>query len=111
MRIATGAKITLKWANEFRGHKSPHLTYKGNTIELTAGNDDDVTVYQEGKDLYVLTRNYGLGYVGLSIYNKADLAEAGDVFFQNPDQLELPKADPLDYSAPYLIRALSQYIY
>ena len=39
------------------------------THKIGAGLDDDLDVYREGPETYVLSRNFGLEYVGLEIFN------------------------------------------
>ena len=57
-------------------------------IPIGAGTSDHIGVYERGGLLYVLSRNYGLGYIGLAAYEVNTGEEAGEVFLQNDWDLE-----------------------
>ena len=48
------------------------------THKLSAGADDDLDVYREGQETYILSRNSRMDYMGLEIFSGAD--KVGDVF-------------------------------
>jgi hypothetical protein len=60
------------------GHHNPHknliIHYRGKRYELEcgAGSDDSVSVFREGKIVFVLVVNTSLPYVGLDEYNLDD---------------------------------------
>jgi hypothetical protein len=55
--------------------RSGHHTHK-----LSAGYSDDIHVYREGSETYVLSTNSRLGYVGLEVFEGAD--KAGAIFLE-----------------------------
>lgn len=50
------------------------------THKLSAGYDDDVDVYREGSETYILTTNPRLGYIGLEVFGGAD--KTGEIFVE-----------------------------
>ncbi len=48
--------------------------------KLSAGYGDNLDVYREGTETYVLSRNPQLGYVGLEVFEGA--LKLGDIFLQ-----------------------------
>jgi len=108
MRIATSARLTKDYADEYVGHKSYFIEYKGKRAQLDSGFNDTVEVYQDKDLFYVLTKNWTLGYLGLEQFSK-EMEPRGEVFFQNTGELELRK-EPLEYTSPYLIKVLTEYI-
>ena len=50
------------------------------THRLSAGYQDDIAVYREGKQTFVLSRNPRLAYVGLEIFEGAE--KQGSIFLQ-----------------------------
>ena len=55
------------------------------THKLSAGYSDDIDVYREGMETYVLSSNPSLDYVGLEIFEGPE--KQGSVFFQG-DQVK-----------------------
>jgi hypothetical protein len=50
------------------------------THKLSAGYQDDIDVYREGKETFVLSRNPRLDYVGLEVFEGAE--KQGEIFLQ-----------------------------
>jgi len=78
------------------------MTYN---VTIDAGTSDDVDVYHEGNTLYVLSRNYGLDYVGLELIENGEIV--GEVFFQYAENADVN----LDAAPWNIIKQLSEYIY
>ena len=77
------------------------------THKLSAGYEDEIHVYREHWDTFVLTQNFRLGYVGLEVFNGND--SIGDIFLQGDDVTEILGKDDL---APFtIIRRLKDYVY
>ena len=82
---------------------------------IAAGDGDDIEVRQEKDIIYVLCRNYSLGYIGLEVFLKQpqqinQLVFVGEVFLQDESDIEEvlgPKG--IDYSTATCIRRLEQY--
>ncbi len=55
------------------------------THKLSAGYQDDIDVYREGKETFVLSRNPRLDYVGLEIFEGPE--KQGSIFLQG-DQVK-----------------------
>ena len=55
------------------------------THKLSAGYQDDIDVYREGKETFVLSRNPRLDYVGLEVF--AGPVKQGSIFLQG-DQVK-----------------------
>ncbi len=60
------------------------ITFKdksgSHTHKLSAGYQDDIDVYREGSETFVLSRNSMLDYVGLEIFEKRE--KQGEIFLQ-----------------------------
>ena len=87
------------------------ITYRDrlgkHTHKLSAGYEDDIHVYREHGDTFVLTRNFRLGYVGLEVFNGNE--SVGNIFLQGDDVTEILGRDDL---APFtIIRRLKDYVY
>lgn len=77
------------------------------THKISAGHSDDIEVYREFDETYVLAQNRSLGYVGLEIFSGADTA--GDMFLQGDSVNEVLGRDDL---APFtIVRRMRKYIY
>ena len=50
------------------------------THKLSAGYSDDIDVYREGKEIFVLSRNHHLDYVGLEVFDGPE--KQGSIFLQ-----------------------------
>ena len=88
-------KITFRDKNGIHHHK------------LSAGYDDDIYVYREHQQTFILTQNPRLGYVGLEVF-EAD-AKSADIFLEAHQVIEVLARDDL---APFtMIRRLCDYLY
>jgi hypothetical protein len=83
------------------------LTYKNNTVTISAGYSDSISVYEEDKVIYILTYNDRLRYIGLEIVEENTIV--GDIFLQSPEEVIGPNwENKADYN---LIKILRNYIY
>lgn len=102
----------------YNPHENIVVHYRRRRYELKSGHGtrDAVDVFRRGDYYYVLSRNYGLPYVGMSTY---DLSTAdhegmvepyGSVFLQESERVEetLGKRGE-DKSAAWIIRVLEEY--
>jgi hypothetical protein len=88
-------KITFRDKNGIHHHK------------LSAGYDDDVYVYREHQETFILTQNSRLGYVGLEVF-EGDTKSA-DIFLEAHQVIEVLGKDDL---APFtMIRRLCDHLY
>lgn len=79
-------------------------------MPLAAGSNDDIDVRTEGDEIYVLTRNYSLGYIGLEVFTKEG-SQIGDIFCQSEEEArELLGPNGLNYSVATCIRRLNNYV-
>ncbi len=76
------------------------------THTLSAGHSDDLHVYREDTETYVLSLNHSLGYVGLQVFTGAD--ETGDIFLQDGQVEEI--LGSLEYAPYTIIRRLREYV-
>ncbi len=76
------------------------------THTLNAGYEDDLYVYREDCETYVLSLNSRLGYVGLQVFDGSD--EAGEIFLQDGQVEEA--LGHLDYAPYTIIRRLREYV-
>jgi hypothetical protein len=78
------------------------------THTIGAGHSDTLDVYRDGKETFVLVRNFGMGYVGLEGF-KGD-EKIGNVFLQSDYEVKeiVGNIDLMPYT---LIRRMAQYIY
>jgi hypothetical protein len=86
------------------------ITYRDrfgkHTHKLTAGYWDDLDVYREGNETYILSSNPKLGYVGLEVFEGPD--KTGEMFVQEEQVKEVLGRDDL---APFnAIRRLREHI-
>jgi len=87
------------------------LVIGNRVMPISAGHGDDIDVRTEGGEVFVLARNYRMGYVGLEVFD-AEGERVGDIFIQSEDEAkELMGPQGIHYSAPYCIRLLLNYIY
>ena len=76
------------------------------THKLDAGYGDTMDVYREAGVTYVLSRNSGLGYIGLQAFEGEE--KSGDMFLESEQAEDILGRDDL---APYtIIRRLIDYI-
>jgi hypothetical protein len=74
---------------------------------LSAGYSDDICVYRENQQTFILTQNPRLGYVGLEVFEGDDKSE--DIFLEAHQVIEVLGRDDL---APLtVIRRLCDYLY
>jgi len=72
-----------------------------------AGYSDTIDVYREGQETFVLTRNFGLGYIGLEIFDGQILV--GEMFIQNDSEVE-ELVGSIDLTPYTIINRLAQCI-
>ena len=77
------------------------------THKLSAGTDDVLDVYREGKETFVLSTNPRLGYMGLEVFEGAD--KAGDIFLERHHVKEVLGRD--DLALFTIIKRLKNYVY
>ena len=61
--------------------------------KLSAGYQDDIDVYREGKETFVLSRNPRLDYVGLEVFDGSE--QQGSIFLQGDQVKEVLGAGKL----------------
>jgi hypothetical protein len=84
----------------FRDKKGVHH------CKLSAGYQDDIYVYREHQETFILTQNLRLGYVGLEAFEGDD--KSGDIFLEAHQVIEVLARDDL---APFtIIRRLKDYV-
>lgn len=76
------------------------------TYTLSAGYDDDLYVYREATETYVLSLNHRLEYVGLQVFEGSD--GQGEIFLQDSQVEEV--LGHLDYAPYTIIRRLREYV-
>jgi len=76
------------------------------THKLDTGYSDTMDIYREGGVTYVMSRNSGLGYIGLQAFEGAEIA--GDMFLESEQVKSILGRNDL---APFtIIRRLIDYI-
>lgn len=72
-------------------------------VVISAGSADDVDVFVEGDNLYVLSSNKRFGYVGLEVFAR-DGSEVGNIFVQNDEDkiLDLIPINRAKHLAQYI---------
>ena len=74
--------------------------------KLSAGYEDDIYVYREHQQTFILTQNHRLGYVGLEVFE--DDGKAGDIFLEAHQVSDVLGRDDL---APFtIIRRLRDFV-
>lgn len=86
------------------------ITYRDrsgrHTHKLSAGYWDDIDVYRDGSETYVLTGNPKLGYIGLEVFEGPD--KTGEIFVQEEQVKDVLGRDDL---APFnAIKRLREHI-
>ena len=77
-----------------------------NTHKISAGYRDEIDVYREHDETFVLSQNTGLGYVGLEVFTGCE--KTGNIFLESYNVAETLGRDEL---APFtIIRRLMEYI-
>ncbi len=78
------------------------------TKKLSSGYSDDISVYRQEDDTYVLSTNFRLGYVGLEVFNK-DSEES--IFLEEYQANEVFGRDDWNEMMPQeIIRTLIEYL-
>lgn len=93
-------------------HNPPNaMRWKRKKIILACGGSDDVSIFTEKGDVYVLSTNSRYGYAGLEHFSvdSQDAGVVGNCFFQDVCQ-ELEIKDFFDKSDCWQRRVLMQYI-
>lgn len=76
------------------------------THKLSAGYWDDIDVYRDGSETYILSSNRSIGYFGLEVFEGPD--KTGEIFVQEAQVQEVLGRDDL---APFnAIRKLREYV-
>jgi len=76
------------------------------THKLNAGYRDDIYVYRDNGQTYILTNNPYLGYVGLEVFNGDE--HTGDLFLEYYNLIEvLGRCDLAPFT---IIRRLKEYV-
>ena len=90
-----------------RARKLMYRDKKGaHAVTISAGDSDSVDVYREGSEVFVLSRNNNLGYIGLEVFKDGEAV--GDVFFEGEAAAGiLGRGNPPSLS---IIKRLSEYI-
>lgn len=75
------------YKTDFIFHRAGYMQHSqiqiGNDmITVGAGNDDDVQVYRDKHNIYVLTENQRFDYIGLERFNRETLDSEFDIFMQ-----------------------------
>jgi hypothetical protein len=86
------------------------ITYRDrfgkHTHKLSAGYWDDIDVYREGTETYILSSNPKLGYIGLEVFEGPD--KIGEIFVQEEQVKEVLGSEDL---APFnAIKRLREHI-
>jgi hypothetical protein len=76
------------------------------THKLSAGYSDDIDVYRDDLDTFILSRNSRLGYVGLEVFEGAD--KVGEIFLENHQVKEVLECE--DLAPVNAIKRLLEYI-
>lgn len=112
-----GFKIEKETYEEQRaaGRYNPGLVVlfrdkRGNhRVHIGAGYSDDVEVYREGDETFILSKNRRLDYVGLEIFRGSQ--QVGEMFLQlSQDIQEILGPRGLDLADHNIIKRMSQWI-
>lgn len=77
------------------------------THKLSAGYGDDIHVYREDKETFVLSQNTGLGYIGIEVFSGCE--KIGDIFLEHHQVIEALGNDNLAQFT--IIRRLRNHFY
>jgi hypothetical protein len=89
-----------------RYHPATVVIWRGHRHAIGAGSSDDVDLFEEGGELFVLSRHRGLSYAGLEVFRDGQLVR--DTFTQDGDGL----ADYLNELTPiYAAKRLGEWCY
>ena len=78
--------------------------------KISAGYSDDLFVYQEDLETFVLSKNLRLDYIGLQIFKGSE--KIGEMFLQGQEQIQdvLGKIG-IELASFNIIRRMKKYIY
>ena len=94
-RFNPGLEITFRDKSGIHTHK------------IGAGYSDDIEVYRESDETFVLNQNISLGYVGLEVFCGSE--KVGEIFLQGDQVIDVLGRDDL---APFnIIRRMQEHIY
>ena len=114
MRKITNYKIEKESINDMckarRFNPCLEITFRDktgqHTHKLSAGHSDNLFVYREWNETYILSQNNNLGYIGFEVFIGSE--KKGDVFLQGDQVNEVLGRDDL---APFtIIRRLREYV-
>jgi hypothetical protein len=93
-----------------RYNRCMEITYRDRsgeyTHKLSAGYCDDIDVYRDGSETYILSRNTSLEYFGLEVFDGPD--KTGEIFVQSEQVQEVLGRDD---AAPFnAIKRLREYV-
>ena len=77
------------------------------THKISAGYSDEIHVYRENGETFILAQNTGLGYVGLEVFR--DGKQVGDIFLEPHQITKLLGRD--DLMPVTIIRRLNAYVH
>jgi hypothetical protein len=81
------------------------FVYENNTVTISAGYSDSISVYEEDKIIYILTYNDRLRYIGLEMVEENKIV--GDIFLQSPEEVIGNNwGDKADYNLIKILRNL-----
>jgi hypothetical protein len=89
------------------GHynSTPAIIFNGDEYVLGAGTSDNIIVYHDKDNVYVVVENHNLNYIGLEVFEKSTGEKLGEFFDQ---------ANEMGYlnmkRYPTKIRLMSQHI-
>jgi len=109
-RYSIGKESTEDMIRAKRFNPCLEITFRDrsgqHTHKLSAGSDDDLDVYREGPETYILTTNPRLGYVGLEVFKGPD--KTGEIFVVEHQVIEtLGREDLAPFNA---IKRLREHI-
>ena len=109
-RYSIGKESTEDMIRAKRFNPCLEITFKDrsgqHTHKLTAGYGDDLDVYREGAETYILTINPRLGYIGLEVFKGPD--KTGEIFVEEHQVIEtLGREDLAPFNA---IKRLREHI-
>jgi len=83
-RYSIGKESTEDMIRAKRFNPCLEITFRDrsgqHTHKLSAGYGDDLDVYREGLETYILTTNPRLGYIGLEVFEGGD--KTGEIFVE-----------------------------
>ena len=110
MRKLKSYKIISKSLPGYYNNVLHLLAYK-HTMQLSAGNSDNITIRLLGNDILVLSTNTALDYVGLQVFDKETGDEIHNIFLQEYEINETLGDNALNKSGTWIMRKLLEYCY